>query len=36
VIPLKIIVTAGGIGLFFHWFGYCHTDQDIEARAAVR
>jgi len=22
VIPLNILVTAGGIGLFFHWFGY--------------
>jgi 2TM domain len=42
--PWSVFVVAGtGIGLFFHWFGYRHTDRDIrrrqqriEARAVAR
>jgi type III secretory pathway component EscV len=54
VIPINIIVAPGfpwsvfvvagtAIGLFFHWFGYRHAEQDIrrrqqriEQRAAAR
>lgn len=42
--PWSTFVVAGtGIGLFFHWFGYRHAEQDIhrrqqriEQRAATR
>ncbi len=42
--PWSIFVVLGtGIGVFFHWFGYRHADQDIrrrqqriEERAAAR
>jgi 2TM domain len=33
--PWSIFVVAGtGIGLFFHWFGQRHPDQDIRRRRA--
>jgi 2TM domain len=31
--PWSVFVVAGtGIGLFFHWFGYRHAEQDIRRR----
>jgi hypothetical protein len=31
--PWSIFVVAGtGVGLFFHWFGYRHTEADLRRR----